>query len=238
MKVNKYVMIYKEIAEQIDKGVLSAGDILSSENDLAEQYETSRETVRKALNVLVQNGYIQKIKGKGSVVLNREKMQFPVSGLVSFKELSQTLGKETRTTVHEFGLTHPDAYIQKQLRITGDEEVWRVVRSRNIDGEHVILDKDYFIRKNVPLLTKEICEDSIYHYIEGELGLVISYAHKEIVVEPCTEEDQKYLDLNGYDQIVVVKNFVFLDDTTLFQYTESRHRLDKFRFVDFARREK
>ncbi|WP_307893626.1 trehalose operon repressor [Bacillus swezeyi] len=238
MKVNKYVMIYKEIAEQIDKGILSAGDILSSENDLAEQYETSRETVRKALNVLVQNGYIQKIKGKGSVVLNREKMQFPVSGLVSFKELSQTLGKETRTTVHEFGLTHPDAYIQKQLRITGDEEVWRVVRSRNIDGEHVILDKDYFIRKNVPLLTKEICEDSIYHYIEGELGLVISYAHKEIVVEPCTEEDQKYLDLNGYDQIVVVKNFVFLDDTTLFQYTESRHRLDKFRFVDFARREK
>ncbi|MFT0803419.1 trehalose operon repressor [Bacillus swezeyi] len=238
MKVNKYVMIYKEIAEQIDKGDLSAGDILSSENDLAEQYETSRETVRKALNVLVQNGYIQKIKGKGSVVLNREKMQFPVSGLVSFKELSQTLGKETRTTVHEFGLTHPNAYIQKQLRITGDEEVWRVVRSRNIDGEHVILDKDYFIRKNVPLLTKEICEDSIYQYIEGELGLVISYAHKEIVVEPCTEEDQKYLDLNGYDQIVVVKNFVFLDDTTLFQYTESRHRLDKFRFVDFARREK
>ncbi|KAA6447744.1 trehalose operon repressor [Bacillus swezeyi] len=238
MKVNKYVMIYKEIAEQIDKGDLSAGDILSSENDLAEQYETSRETVRKALNVLVQNGYIQKIKGKGSVVLNREKMQFPVSGLVSFKELFQTLGKETRTTVHEFGLTHPNAYIQKQLRITGDEEVWRVVRSRNIDGEHVILDKDYFIRKNVPLLTKEICEDSIYQYIEGELGLVISYAHKEIVVEPCTEEDQKYLDLNGYDQIVVVKNFVFLDDTTLFQYTESRHRLDKFRFVDFARREK
>ncbi|MFN2747811.1 MULTISPECIES: trehalose operon repressor [Bacillus] len=238
MKVNKYMMIYKEIADQIDQGVLNAGDILSSENDLAEHYETSRETVRKALNVLAQNGYIQKIKGKGSVVLNREKMQFPVSGLVSFKELSETLGKETKTTVHEFGLTLPNAYIQKQLRISADEDIWRVVRSRNINGERVILDKDYFIRQNVPLLTKEICEDSIYQYLEGELGLVISYAHKEIVVEPCTEADQKYLDLNGYDHIVVVKNFVFLDDTTLFQYTESRHRLDKFRFVDFARREK
>ncbi|MEC1589735.1 trehalose operon repressor [Bacillus sonorensis] len=238
MKVNKYVMIYKEITEQIDQGILNAGDILPSEHDLADLHETSRETVRKALNLLAQNGYIQKIKGKGSVVLNREKMQFPVSGLVSFKELSETLGRETSTVVHEFGLTHPNAYIQKQLRIEEDEEVWRVVRSRKINGEHVILDKDYFIRKSVPLLTKEICEDSIYQYIEGELGLVISYAHKEIVVEPCTEMDQKYLDLNGYEQIVVVKNFVFLDDTTLFQYTESRHRLDKFRFVDFARREK
>ncbi|MEC1478634.1 trehalose operon repressor [Bacillus haynesii] len=238
MKINKYMMIYKQIAEQIDQSILNAGDILPSENDLAEQHDTSRETVRKALNVLAQNGYIQKIKGKGSVVLHREKMQFPVSGLVSFKELSETLAKETSTTVHEFGLTHPDAYIQKQLRTSGDEEVWRVVRSRNINGERIILDKDYFIRKHVPLLTKEICEDSIYQYLEDECGLVISYAHKEIVVEPCTAEDQEYLDLNGYEHIVVVKNFVFLDDTTLFQYTESRHRLDKFRFVDFARREK
>ncbi|XLG13386.1 Trehalose operon transcriptional repressor [Bacillus velezensis] len=38
--------------------------------------------------------------------------------------------------------------------------------------------------------------------------------------------------------MAVVKNRVFLEDTSLFQYTESRHRLDKFRFVDFARREK
>ncbi|MDA7026718.1 trehalose operon repressor [Bacillus sp. CLL-7-23] len=238
MKVNKYVWIYKEIAEQIDQRILNEGDIISSENDLTVQYETSRETVRKALNMLAQNGYIQKIKGKGSVVLNREKMRFPVSGLVSFKELFEMIGKETSTTVHEFGLVSPSDFIQKQLRITEDEDVWRVVRSRKIDGEHVILDKDYFIHGHVSRLTKEICEDSIYQYIEGELGLGISYAHKEIVVEPCTEMDQKYLDLNGYEHIVVVKNFVFLDDTSLFQYTESRHRLDKFRFVDFARRVK
>lgn len=66
--------------------------------------------------MLAQNGYIQKIRGKGSVVLNREKMQFPVSGLVSFKELAQTLGKETKTTVHKFGLEPPSELIQKQLR--------------------------------------------------------------------------------------------------------------------------
>lgn len=30
--------------------------------------------------------------------------------------------------------------------------------------------------------------------------------------------------------------YSYLDDTTLFQYTESRHRPDKFKFVNFARR--
>lgn len=66
-----------------------------------------------------QNGYIQKIRGKGSIVLNREEMQFPVSGLVSFKELAQMLGKETKTTVHKFGLETPSELLD--LRVGGNE---------------------------------------------------------------------------------------------------------------------
>ena len=49
-------------------------------------------------------------------------------------------------------------------------------------------------------------------------------------------EDKTLLDIEGFQHIVVIKNYVYLEDATLFQYTESRHRPDKFRFVDFARR--
>jgi GntR family transcriptional regulator, trehalose operon transcriptional repressor len=38
--------------------------------------------------------------------------------------------------------------------------------------------------------------------------------------------------------VVVIRSQVYLDDANLFQFTESRHRPDKFRFVDFARRVK
>ena len=64
----------------------------------------------------------------------------------------------------------------------------------------------------------------------------IDLAKKEIVVQACTEDDQKYLDLDGYDMVVVVNTFVYLDDGSLLQYGQSRHRPDKFKFVDFARR--
>ncbi|MBJ8193016.1 UTRA domain-containing protein, partial [Bacillus cereus] len=50
------------------------------------------------------------------------------------------------------------------------------------------------------------------------------------------EEDHKLMDLQNFTHAGVVRNYVYLEDTTLFQYTESRHRLDKFQFVDFARR--
>ena len=237
MRQNKYLTIYKELTDRIKSGEVKPGEVLPSENDLTIQYDTSRETIRKALNLLSQNGFIQKIKGKGSVVIDVQKMSFPISGLVSFKEVSKNLQMESViTTVHDFGLIKPDEFLIQQLDATSHDEVWKVTRSREINGVKIILDKDYFLKKYVPTLTKEICEGSIYEYLEKQLHVNISFAKKEIVVEDCTDEDRKHLDLEGFSHIVVVKNYVYLENTSLFQYTESRHRLDKFRFIDFARR--
>lgn len=233
---SKFHNIYNEIADEIQKGQFKPRDILPSESELCERFSASRETIRKALNLLVQNGFIHKIQGKGSVVLDINKFQLPFGGLVSFKEVSQKMGRKSRTIVHDLGLTHPDRYISKQLGIPAKDYVWKVKRTREIEEEKIILDKDYINSRLVPALTKEICENSIYEYLENELGLKISFAKKEIYVEDLTDEDRIYLDVEGFVNIVVVKSLVYLDDTTLFQYTESRHRPDKFRFTDFARR--
>ncbi|SEO15747.1 GntR family transcriptional regulator, trehalose operon transcriptional repressor [Amphibacillus marinus] len=233
---NKYVLIYQELAEQIEDGDWQVDQYLPSENELKDTYQTSRETIRKALNLLSQNGYIQKVRGKGSVVIERNKFDFPVSGLVSFKELAEKLDQEIQTVVHELSLISPNRHMQKQLQINDQEQVWQVTRIRDFSGERVILDKDYLIARVVPTLTEQICQDSIYAYLEGELNLTISFAKKEITVEEPTVEDKALLDLTGFQNIVVIKNYVYLDNAELFQYTESRHRPDRFRFVDFARR--
>ncbi|WRP06348.1 trehalose operon repressor [Rossellomorea aquimaris] len=236
-KSNKYKQIFEDLSEKIQNGTYTAGSILPSENELTMIYATSRETIRKALTLLAQKGFIQKLRGKGSLVLDVSRMSFPISGLVSFKELQTSMGRDQiETSVHEFGLMRADEQVASQLMTSANAEVWKVVRSRQISGERIILDKSYFLKEQVPLLTKEICENSIYEYLEGRLELPIDFAKKEIVVEACTDEDREYLDLGSYDHVVVVKNFVHLKDATLFEYTESRHRLDMFRFVDFARR--
>ncbi|SDM97960.1 GntR family transcriptional regulator, trehalose operon transcriptional repressor [Fictibacillus solisalsi] len=236
MKTNKYLMIYQEISQQIERGEWAPGVQLPSENELAERYETSRETIRKALTLLAQRGFIQKIRGKGSIVLDLAKFDFPVSGLVSFKELALKSGKSWKTKVHEVNVVSPDRFLQQQLKVKKEDSVWKVTRVREMNGEKIILDKDFFNQRYVTELTYEICENSVYEYIENDLGLNISFAKKEIVVEQPTEEDRALLSLEGFHNIVVVKNHVYLDDASLLQYTESRHRPDKFRFVDFARR--
>lgn len=232
----KYLNIYNIIVNKIENKEYEPNDKLPSEKELMDEYKVSRDTVRKSLNMLEQNGYIQKNKGKGSFVLDINKFNFPVSGVVSFKELSRKLGKRIETKVEKFECIYPNKNIKMSLELEGEDKVWKLIRSRSIDGEKVILDKDYIAQKFVENLTEEICQDSLYEYFENVLGLRIAYAKKEITVQSATEEDKKYLDMKGFEMIVVVKSYTYLDDTSLFQYTESRHRPDKFVFVDFARR--
>ncbi|AIQ35928.1 trehalose operon transcriptional repressor [Paenibacillus sp. FSL R5-0345] len=236
MRENKYLQIYNVYSNQIHSGQLLPGTKLPSESELAEAYSTSRETVRKALNLLFREGYIHKIKGRGSFVLDMTRMDFPITGLISFKEMSDTLGTASRTLVERTISEPAGAALARHLQIPPETLVWKVIRAREIEGDRIILDKDYFRADIVPFLNEEIAEGSLYEYLEQKLGLKISYAKKLISVEPSTEEDHRLLDLKGFSHIVVVRNYVYLENTVLFQYTESRHRLDKFQFVDFARR--
>ena len=92
-------MIAQDIASKIKYHQYKAGDYLPSEHQLCELYGTSRETIRKALNHLNELGLIQKIRGKGSVVLDIQKFTFPISGITSFKELNKSLNMHAKTTV-------------------------------------------------------------------------------------------------------------------------------------------
>lgn len=236
MMNNKFIRIYEDIAARIRTGEIEAGTLLSSELDLSESYQTSRETIRKALKMLSEEGYIQKIQGKGSIVLDIRKIDFPISGLVSFKELAKKMGHRAKTYVKVFEEKKVDQALFKKINFGLNEKVWEIRRVRKVDGEHVILDKDHISQRLIPGLSKEICNDSIFEYIEEELGLTISFAKKEILVEEPTAEDRELLDLEGFHNVVVVRSQVYLEDASQFQFTEARHRPDKFRFVDFARR--
>ena len=236
--ISKYSAIYNEIVNKIENGIYKINDTIPSESEIMEEYKVSRDTARKAIALLEQNSYILKKKGKRGVVLDRNKFDFPLSGVVSFKEISKKLGQNVKTNVEFLECMEASDYIKRKLELNPHDKVWKIVRSRNIDGEKIILDKDYFVESQVENITREICEDSIYEYVEGELGLKIAYAKKEITVQSATEEDKKYLDMKSFDMVVVVRSYTYLDDTSLFQYTESRHRPDKFKFVDFARRYK
>lgn len=233
----KYIEIYRDILSKIKSGKYEINTCLPTEKELSDFYDCSRDTVRKALNILLQNGYIQKIKGKGSLVLDLNTIEFPVSGISSYKELQKIIPGESKTYVNIFLQTEVFDPIKKELAMDKGK-MYHIERVREIDGEKVILDIDYLNGELIKDLSLENAENSLYEYIEEDLGLVVSFAKKEITVVKASEREMDILDMGDYDLLVCVKSYTYLDDGKLFEYTISKHRPDKFRFVDFARRNK
>ena len=208
--MKKYEVILQDLEKKIFNDIYKTNDILPSENELSANYESSRSTVRQALKILEEKGLIQRRHGYGSIVLAHDRLLFPISGLTSYKELQTSMGFHSETEV-----------------------------IRKVDGKFSILDWDLFLEKYSEGLTPEHAKISTYDYLEDTLGLDIAYAQKEVTIDFACEDDFKYLDLNPKDHHVVsVKSHVYLADNTLFQYTESRHQVDRFRFTEFARRQK
>lgn len=233
---SKYIEIYSQLLEMIDQGEIKSGEKLPSENELMKMYQVSRDTVRKSLALLEQNGYISKVKGKGSVVLDKKVYEFAVSGLTSFKEHSSGIGGKIETKVICLEKMEPDSTNKKRLQLQDDDQIWYIERLRVVDDEAIILDTDIVNARFVPELSEAIVEDSLYEYLENVLELKIGFAKKEITVQEAHLNDKRFMDLNQYDMVVCVKSYVYLEGGTLFQYTESRHRPDKFIFTDFAKR--
>ena len=88
--MNKFFDIYMDLRKKIEHAEFETVSLLPSEKTLSDHYHVSRETIRNALALLLEGGYIQKKQGKGSIVLDIRRFNFPVSGLTSFKELQDS----------------------------------------------------------------------------------------------------------------------------------------------------
>ncbi len=77
--------IVDKLVTKILSGRYKAHDKLPSENEVAEKYQVTRITARKAYERLAELGYVYKKQGKGSYVKDRLKqIELVISGDVSF----------------------------------------------------------------------------------------------------------------------------------------------------------
>ncbi|GIM29281.1 trehalose operon repressor [Clostridium polyendosporum] len=234
--VKKYIDIYESIKNDIVQGKYKPGEKLPSENDFCKIYGTSRGTIRRAIDLLAEEGLVNSLHGKGVFVLENHTITFSFSGLVSFKEANESSGERFATSVPLFEEVIIDESLHKKTKLPIGKLVYKLYRVRTSEDEKIILDINYFLKDIVTNLTKEIAEKSIYEYIEKTLNIKVGFAKRVIRVESATTKDKKSLDMKSYDSVVVVKNYGYLNDGIQFEYTESRHRPDRFEFVDFVRR--
>lgn len=236
----KYDYIYKDLKEKIETEVYLYQELLPSENTLVKAYDCSRNTVRRALSELTSDGYVQPMHGKGVRNIFRpvEQTAFTVGGIESFQESAERNGQMPSTKVLQFSEVTTDYKIAKKTGFPQGAVLYYIQRLRYLNGEPLILDHNYFLKEMTDGLTEEIATCSIYDFLENTKNLTISTSKRTLTVEKVTQIDETYLKLKDYNCMAVISNQTFDDNGIQFEYTQSRHRPDYFRFQDIATRKK
>ena len=97
--MKKYQQIYQILKEQILEEKYLVGNFLPSENDLKEHYQVSRDTIRKSLKLLQEEGFIETVQGMGSQICRQAHFDFPVSQLTSYQEIVKASGLRSETNI-------------------------------------------------------------------------------------------------------------------------------------------
>ena len=240
MPKSKYETIYKDLKLKIESGDFPRGELLPSENSLIPVYGCSRNTLRRAIARLVTDGYVQTIQGKGvrNIYIPVEQASYAIGDIESFKESSIRNKRAGSTRVLQFVELTADERLSANTGFPAGSQLYYIQRVHSLDGKPLILNHNYCLKSAVPGLTPEIAARSIYEYLETVLRMTIVNSKRVITVEKITEIDEKYLELNvnDYNCLAVITSHTYNSDGVMFEFTQSRHRPDYFRFQDNALR--
>ncbi len=240
MPKSKFEAIYRELKADIESERLPYQSLMPSENQLIIRFSCSRNTVRRAIAMLAEEGYVQPMHGRGVRIIytKTDTPPFLIAGIESFGESAKRNNLKTTTKLVRFTELTADEHLSNRTGFAIGTELYYIQRVRSLDGDPCVFDINLFDKKLVPDLTKEICVSSIYNYIENELNMNIVMSKRTITVEKVTQIDEDCLDLKGYDTLAVVTGQTFNSEGVMFEWTQSRHRPDYFTFQTTAMRSK
>ena len=227
---------YEKIAFDIKEDILSEkykpNEQLPFEKELCEKYNVSKMTVKKALDLLVNDGLIIKRRGSGTFV--KDITEKEIQRIIEKKQFSglttTSIGHKVTSKVLEFKIINATKEIADILKIEEDEIIYFVHRVIYVDDKAVVIEKTYIPLNLIPGMKLADVKKSIYGYIKDKLGLNIQSAHSTVRAMKSDELDRKYLNLEKDEPILEVERVAYLDNGKVFEYSFSRHRYDKFEF--------
>ena len=226
-----YYQLYSVLKERIIDGTYKVGEILPSESDMIEEFGVSRITIRRALSDLENDGYIEKRKGKGSIVL-RMRLERPLTVFNSFSGDAIARGDRPGSIVLSLDRMLAGVHVAEKLGISSSDEVYALIRLRLLNGRIVALHKSY-IRTDLGFETRpeDFGEDtSLYSFLE-EHGIVLGSADETVEARLATNELRRYLFIDEQYCAVVYKERVTYDARmNPVEFSENSYLGDQYKY--------
>lgn len=230
--MSKYEMISDEMRKRIQNGFYSIDQPIPDEVSLSGEFDVSRMTMKRALDILVMEGMLYRKRGHGTFII-KSAIQDNQVNVLSQETIGLTkLLKDKKITsrIVKFEVQFPSEEVAAHLAIDTNSPVYHVIRLRNVEDEPYVIESTYMPTDLIPGVNEEVLHGSVYRHITETLELTIGGSHRKLRACKPNELDQRYLDCKSDDPILELEQVGFLNTGKPFEYTFSRHRYDKFVF--------
>lgn len=229
----KYEIVVNTLEKEMLEGKYDDTKKLPTEEELMKRLNVSKNTIRKAIDVLVSKGYIYRVQGSGLFL-----REFSKLGCVDIKEmngLTKTYPSDKlESKVLKFSLIEADEELASKMKCKINTKIYYVKRLRYLNGEPMDVEESYYNKEVVPYLNEEICSKSIYSYIIDDLKLKVGFADRVISCEKLNEEDAQLLNLQKDDPTLVLNNTVFLSSGVVFDVSLEKYNYTKMKIISLT----
>lgn len=227
-KQPKYLVIYEDVKGKILSGEYPINSRIQDGNTLVKAYDASLMTVKKALDILVSEGFLIRRRGYGTIVKDWTKGK--KAHLYAVEGSSKRHMGQMESKILTFEIEHPNDDIAQKLSIETDDFIYRIERVRYVEEVPTIIEYTYMPISIIPQLKYSHLVGSIYKYIIEELGLVIQSSFLNVKGVRPNELEKKTMHLQDTDFLMQVEQVANLDDGRIFEYSIARHLPDSFNF--------
>ncbi|MFZ7933751.1 GntR family transcriptional regulator [Bacillus thuringiensis] len=220
----KYLGIYQKIKQQILDGEYKINEKIPSSSVLAEEFDVSALTIKKALDLLVRDGYIIRRRGSGTVVQDwhqQEKARM-IQTLTGTKAV---YGSEVESKIIEFAIVGAE-----KLGVSIGDFVYKIIRLRIIHGIPTIMEHTWMPISVIPGVEASVLEESIYSHIQNKLGLEVGTSVVRVKGIRPDDREKQFMNLTNQDFLMRVEQVAYLTDGRTFEYSYADHLPETFEF--------
>ncbi len=201
-----YLQIAEDIKSKIRNEEIKANTRIPTELELSDSYQVSRITIRKALELLVDEEILVRKQRIGTFVSNK-KMSRSLNSFMGFSQSCELAGNKAGTKFLSAELVKAMPSDVKTLNLTEDDKVIRIRRLRYCNDTPVILEENHFPRKYAYLLAEDL--NGSLHQLLSDHGIILTSGAKTIGICHATREEAKHLEVKENDALILSKDIAY-----------------------------
>ena len=234
-----YYQLKQQMMDYINTAKLKEGELVPPEEELCSLFNVSRPTIRQAFSELAHEGYLNRVKAKGTFITHPKIARNFIQNIESFQQEMSNKGLVPTTKLLSIAEISVYPEILMKLRLQKDSHVIQIERLRYANNQPIVYVKTFLCAKRFKKIMKEDLEhDSLYEILDRKFNIRASTVNRSILAVAADSYIAQLLEVEEQSPLLYVSTIASDENSVPFEYSLASYRSDLYEMnIDLTRQE-